>query len=47
MNQDFVAWVGQNTISDRWNEHLGESDRGVIMMRRKMIEQAEVVAGRG
>ena len=28
MNQDFIAWVGQGSVSDRWNEHLGESDRG-------------------
>ena len=47
MNQDFVAWVGQGTISDRQHEHLGESDRGVIMMRRKLIEQAELVARGG
>jgi hypothetical protein len=33
MNQDFVAWLGQGKISDRWNEHLGSSDRGVIMVR--------------
>ena len=43
MNQDFVAWVGQGAVADRTQEHLGESDRGVIMMRRKLLEQAEVV----
>lgn len=43
MNQDFVAWVGQGVVADRTQEHLGESDRGVIMMRRKLLEQAEVV----
>ncbi len=47
MNQDFVAWVGQGAVADRTQEHLGESDRGVIMMRRKMLEQAEVVADGG
>jgi 5,5'-dehydrodivanillate O-demethylase len=47
MNQDFVAWVGQGAIADRTGEHLGESDRGVIMMRRKLLEQAEVVARGG
>ena len=47
MNQDFVAWVGQGTCSDRTQEHLGESDRGVIMMRRALIEQAELVARGG
>ena len=43
MNQDFVAWVGQGAVADRTQEHLGESDRGVIMMRRKLLEQAETV----
>jgi 5,5'-dehydrodivanillate O-demethylase len=47
MNQDFVAWVGQGTVSDRTQEHLGESDRGVIMMRRKLLDQVEVVARGG
>ena len=47
MNQDFVAWVGQGTRSDRTQEHLGESDRGVIMMRKALVEQAEVVARGG
>jgi 5,5'-dehydrodivanillate O-demethylase len=47
MNQDFVAWVGQGAVADRTQEHLGESDRGVIIMRRKMLEQAEVVADGG
>ena len=47
MNQDFVAWVGQGTISDRTQEHLGESDRGVALMRRKLLEQADVVARGG
>ena len=47
MNQDFVAWIGQGTVADRTREHLGESDRGVSMMRRrffsdmKRVEQGE------
>jgi 5,5'-dehydrodivanillate O-demethylase len=47
MNQDFVAWVAQGTVTDRPNEHLGESDRGVIMLRRKLQEQMAVVADGG
>lgn len=47
MNQDFVAWVGQGTVADRTQEHLGESDRGVILMRKRMLEEAEVVARGG
>ena len=47
MNQDFVAWVGQGTIADRTKEHLGEGDRGVILFRRRMLEEAAVVARGG
>jgi len=47
MNQDFVAWVGQGAFADRTQEHLGESDRGVIIMRKRMLEQAELVARGG
>jgi 5,5'-dehydrodivanillate O-demethylase len=43
MNQDFVAWVGQGGGADRTQEHLGESDRGVILMRRRLLEEAEKV----
>jgi 5,5'-dehydrodivanillate O-demethylase len=41
MNQDFVAWVGQGTIADRPNEHLGASDRGVIAIRKRFLEDLE------
>jgi 5,5'-dehydrodivanillate O-demethylase oxygenase subunit len=44
MNQDFAAWTGQGSIADRTREHLGESDRGVILMRKRMLEEAERVA---
>ena len=44
MNQDFVAWVGQGAIADRTGEHLGESDRGVIMMRKMMPEISYLAA---
>ena len=47
MNQDFVAWVGQGVVADRTLEHLGESDRGVILMRRRLLEEAKVVASGG
>jgi 5,5'-dehydrodivanillate O-demethylase oxygenase subunit len=47
MNQDFVAWMGQGAIADRTKEHLGESDRGVILLRRRILEEAEVVARGG
>ncbi len=41
MNQDFVAWVGQGTLADRSKEHLGRSDRGVIMMRQRFLDDLE------
>jgi 5,5'-dehydrodivanillate O-demethylase len=47
MNQDFVAWIGQGAIADRTREHLGESDRGVILLRKRMLEEAAVVARGG
>ena len=37
-NQDFVAWAGQGRISDRTLEHLGPSDRGIIMMRKRFFD---------
>jgi 5,5'-dehydrodivanillate O-demethylase len=44
MNQDFIAWVGQGVIADRSLEHLGESDRGVILLRKRLLEDMEAVA---
>jgi 5,5'-dehydrodivanillate O-demethylase len=43
-NQDIVAWVGQGRIADRGREHLGESDRGIILMRKRLMEEARAVA---
>ena len=47
MNQDFVAWIGQGAVADRTREHLGESDRGVILLRRRMLEEASIAARGG
>jgi len=47
MNQDFVAWAGQGTIADRGREHLGRSDRGVVMMRRRFLSDLELIAKGG
>ena len=46
MNQDYIAWVGQGAIADRTLEHLGESDRGVIMMRKRLLEEIGGGGGR-
>ncbi len=44
MNQDFVAWVGQGRLADRSREHLGRSDRGVILMRKIFADDIERIA---
>ena len=44
MNQDFAAWAGQGELADRSKEHLGRSDRGVIMMRRRFLDDLGAVA---
>ena len=46
MNQDFIAWIGQGTITDRTREHLGTSDAGIIMMRQRFLKDIEAT-GRG
>ena len=47
MNQDFVAWTGQGAVADRGREHLGRSDRGVAMMRRRFLADLELIASGG
>src|ERR1700759_1091099 len=44
MNQDFLAWVGQGRIADRTREHLGASDRGIVMIRRRFLEEMKAIA---
>jgi len=44
MNQDFVAWLGQGAIADRTKEHLGTSDRGVIMIRKRYVDDMDAMA---
>ena len=39
--QDMAVMVTQGTIVDRSQENLGESDRGVVMYRRVLLEQIE------
>ena len=47
MNQDFLAWVGQGRIADRGREHLGASDRGVVMIRRRFFDEMKAIAAGG
>lgn len=43
MNQDFVAWVGQGVIADRTKEKLGLSDRGVQLLRRRLLDDIKTI----
>jgi len=43
MNQDFVTWVGQGRIADRSKEYLAPSDRGIIMIRRRFLDDLEAL----
>lgn len=47
MNQDFLAWAGQGRITDRTKEHLGQSDRGIVMIRRRFFDELSRVQGGG
>ena len=38
-----LAWVAQGSISEREEEHLGSSDRGLIMYHKMLVEQMERV----
>jgi 5,5'-dehydrodivanillate O-demethylase len=37
LNQDFAAWLGQGPVTDRTAEHLGRSDAGIILLRRRFL----------
>ena len=38
-----TGWVGQGPISDRTQEHLATSDKGIVLYRRMLVEQMERV----
>jgi len=46
-HQDFVAWITQGVLADRSLEKLGESDRGIIMFRKQLREQMDIVTDGG
>jgi 5,5'-dehydrodivanillate O-demethylase len=43
-NQDYMCWATQGPIADRELEKLGESDRGVIMFRKMLSDQLDIMA---
>jgi len=46
-SQDKMAWETQGAIYDRGAERVGMSDRGIILYRKLLAEQIEVVRGGG
>ncbi len=47
LTQDHAAWLAQGIIPDRRMEHLGESDKGIILYRKLLEEQVAVVQDGG
>ena len=47
LGQDMVGWYSQGSIVDRSEERLGESDKGVILLRKMLKEQMAIVAKGG
>ncbi|WP_066562578.1 hypothetical protein [Sphingobium sp. TKS] len=43
INQDIIGWVGQGRITDRQKENLGQSDKGIVMMRNRFFKELEAV----
>ncbi|HUK59061.1 MAG TPA: Rieske 2Fe-2S domain-containing protein [Stellaceae bacterium] len=43
LGQDLLCWAAQGEICDRTQEQLGVSDRGLVMFRKLLMEQIEVV----
>jgi len=41
--QDRMAWETQGAIYDRSQEHLGATDRGIVMFRQLLAEQIKIV----
>ena len=41
--QDRVVWETQGELADRTREHLGATDRGIVLFRRMLAEQIDLV----
>jgi hypothetical protein len=41
---DYEAQVGQGDVTIHSEEHFGQSDRGILMIRRMLAEQLEALA---
>ena len=42
--QDMMVWITQGPVTDHTRENLGESDRGVALLRRTLLEQLDRIA---
>ena len=42
-----MAWVSQGAIADRSKEKLAESDQGIILFRRQLTQQLNIVEDGG
>ena len=47
VDQDKLSWIIQGPLMDRSKEHVGESDRGVILYRKLLQEQMAIAADGG
>jgi 5,5'-dehydrodivanillate O-demethylase len=47
VNQDFTIAASQGRILDRTQEHLGQSDRGIVMVRERFFADLHAVAQGG
>ena len=47
LGQDMACWTAQGPISDRTAEHLGRSDRGLLLFRRMLLDQLKIVEAGG
>ena len=45
--QDAMAWETQGAITDRTQEHLGAGDEGIIILRKLLREQIDIVRNGG
>ncbi|MPZ14101.1 MAG: Rieske 2Fe-2S domain-containing protein [Chloroflexi bacterium] len=45
--QDMIGWWAQGDITDRTKEKLGQTDTGIIMYRRLLMEQLDILAEGG
>jgi 5,5'-dehydrodivanillate O-demethylase len=39
--QDYLVWVNQGPVALRHREKLGESDKGIILFRKQLLEQVQ------